>query len=183
MFYGDIKLKYLSLFNFDTSKVTKFKRAFSKCESLESLYLRAFHTKNAIDMSYMFDGCKNLEFNDFFYLTIIKNSIIDNMLNNTSKNLIIDIESEETLSKFISKYNFQENCSENFYEIGSSYNPKKEKICSYNFYYEENSNKYLCTNHYNLSLNDGAITFNHEISCNLTSTYSVENIFIVEKCP
>ena len=183
MFYGDIKLKYVSLFNFDTSKVTTFKRAFSKCESLESLYLRAFHTKNAIDMSYMFDGCKNLEFIDFFYLTIIKNSIIDNMLNNTSKNLIIDIESEETRSKFISKYNFQENCSENFYEIDTSYNPKEEKICSYNFYYQENSNKYLCTNYYNLSIDVNSLNLNHEISCNLTSTYSIENTFIVEKCP
>ena len=179
MFYGVIKLDSLYLLNFNTSKVTTFKRAFSKCESLESLNLNSFHTNNDIDMSYMFDGCKNLKSIDFLNLNISENSIIDNMLNNTSKNLIIHINSSDTLSKFISKYNFQENCSEK----GSSYNPEKEKICSYNFYYEENSNKYLCTNYYNLSIYGNSLTLNHEISCNLTSTYSVENTFIVEKCP
>ena len=189
MFYRCIILVSLNLKNFNTHQVTKMNKTFEKCKSLENLDLSSFQIDNVINMSYMFYDCYKLNYIKFTNLNIDESTIIDNMLNNTSKKLEIYINSLEQFYEFYSDYNSQKECDnecnldmekkscnlytdsninifeEDFPEMDISEYLAKCKISFFQFYYSENSNKYLCTKYDKTIFDEQSLIIRQGISC------------------
>ena len=64
MFKGCISLKYISLSNFDTSKVTTMREMFYYSTSITSIDLSNVYTQNVTNFDYMFYNCPNLNYLD-----------------------------------------------------------------------------------------------------------------------
>ena len=125
MFYNCFSLASLNLSNFDTSKVIFIHNMFQNCTSLTSLNLSNFKLPQIDDISNMIIDCKNLQ-----YLNLnnkdLKSSIVQNIIRNTAKNLVICIK-EEIYNNLEQEYKICTNldCSENWIE-------KQKKIFAYN---------------------------------------------------
>ena len=183
MFDGNIKLTSLILINFNTSQVLNMSKMFEKCESLEKLNLSSFETYNVTDMSYMFNGCSKLNYINFTNLNLEKILYIDFMLNSTSKNVTFCIGEAKNFYNLILNKNFKENLLECVEEIDSYLTGEKTKIIDcYNFYYEENNNKYLCKSD-KIILDNSFIIFQNEISCQGIIDYPNENTINQGSCP
>ena len=161
MFRDCYLLTTLDLSNFDTSSVKYFMRMFDSCKSLISLDLSNFHTESAINMYGMFKVCSNLKYINLNSLIINEDINYTSLIDNNLINPIICIDDKQSFNKIISLYkcrhlNNPENWGEYKDKISygdniyindcllSKYDINCYQICTF-YYYDENINKYLCT--------------------------------------
>ena len=155
-------LKSIDLSNLRSSSIIKMNSIFIGCNSLKSVDLSNFEFPSSTEMDNMFTGCSNLKYVNLQSLAFEENKDYSQFIDNTLKNRIICINNEQTLNKIVSLYHCQplkdpENWGEykdnitnndNIYSGGcllSRYNPNCYQICSFYHYYDENINKYICT--------------------------------------
>ena len=112
----------------------------------------------------MFSGCSNLKYINLKHLFINGSIRYSKMVDITSTNLIICIDDEQSLKKAISLFQCRSKCLEQWgiYMnkisnndnicinscLFSKYALKCYQICSHYYYYDENENKYFCTNNW-----------------------------------
>ena len=174
---------------------------FYNCQNLTNINLSNFDFSQTVNIENMFAGCSNLKYINVRNL-IINNSInYKSFIDNRLINLVICIDDMQSLNKIISLYKCKDlNDSENWgvykdkisndnniFSEGcllSKYDNNCYKICSYYHYYDENLNKYICTE----SLQcpepyDKIIYSKNECikSCNETNTYKYE-VLISKVC-
>ena len=69
MFDGCESLSSIDMSNFDTKNVKNMEKLFNSCYSLKSIDLSNFNTQNVTNMIYMFYDCKNLTYVDISHFT------------------------------------------------------------------------------------------------------------------
>ena len=97
MFDNCTLLTSLKLSNFNTEKVINITNMFRNCHSLTSLNLSNFHIAGNDNISSMFIGCEKLEYLNLNNTTILENPkhlVIQNIIRNTTKNIVICINIE-----------------------------------------------------------------------------------------
>ena len=165
MFAECISLVSLDLNKLDTSKVTNINYMFSRCHSLTSLDLSNFIFSKVIDMAGTFYDCPNLKYINLKNMIINDDTKFDYFIDTRIINPTICIDDEVSFYKIYSIYenlfiNYSSNLIENSININKNYkiikpnyglllyNSGSEKcyqIYSYYYYYDENVNKYFCT--------------------------------------
>ena len=152
----------LDLSKFNTSSIENMRAMFIENRNLKSLDLSNFNFSKISDIAYMFAGCSNLKYINLKSLIINDNIEYTLLINNHLINQIICIDDKESLNKIISLYKCNYlNDSENWGEykdkiinndniiindcLLSKYDINCYEVCLFYYYYDENKNKYLCT--------------------------------------
>ena len=142
MFYNCTSLTSLNLSNFDTSQVTFFKNMFYNCNQLTSLKLSNFDfssLKYDRELTSMFFNCSKLNYLNIEKYQIKserKHSIIEQIIGNTTKNLVICINANDYGE-------FQEHINQNIcptLDCSEKFHDKQKKIIKDNNMYVEKCN-------------------------------------------
>ena len=206
MFYECYKLESLDISSFRTQKVKSMSSMFTRCISLKTIDLSNFVFSSVTDIKYMFSGCSNLKLINLKNLRVEDNVESEKLVDNSLINPAIYIEDKSSLNKIISIYECHylqdlENWGEyknkimngnNEYVNGcllSKCDNNFYQICSFYYYYDDEKNKYLCTEKlkcpepYNKLINGKNECIK---SCSETSNNKYDFILgniCLEKCP
>ena len=194
MFEDFSAITSLNLSKFRTSNIKDMHAMFLRSKKLKSLDLSNFDFTNVFDIGYMFAGCPELKYINIKSLIINDNINYISFIDNSLINPIICIDDIQSLNKIISLYQCQyledsENCGEyknnitndnNICTEGcllSKYDINCYQICSFYHYYDENMNKYICTDSLKCIEPYGKIIYDKNEcvkSCSETNNYKYE---------
>ena len=153
-------LKYVDISTFKNSEIDNMGSLFTGCSSLTSIDISNFINEKVTNLKNIFAGCSNLTYINLNNIIISDRAILSNFIDNSLKNPIVCID-KKFFNKIVSSYDCSLNCTSwgeyiekinndsNSCESGclfSLYENDCYKICSYNFYYNETINRYMCTN-------------------------------------
>jgi len=162
MFSNCISLTTLDLSHFDTSSVTDMGYMFYNCQNLANINLSNFAFSQTVNIENIFAGCSNLNYINVQNLIINDTINYTSFIDNSLINPVICIDDMQSLNKIISLYHYKDlvdsenwgvykdkiSNDNNIFSEGcllSKYNNNCYQICSYYHYYDENLNKYICT--------------------------------------
>ena len=203
MFQNCKNLIYLNISGFNTSLIKNMTAMFFHCEKLKSLDLSHFDFSQVIDIANMFAFNYDLNYINLKNLVIKSDTNYMSLFDNYLTNPIICIDDEESLNKIISLFHpknlnededwgeYKNNIvkNENIYKEGyllSKCEDKCYQICSNYFYYDNNKNKYICTDKLECPTPyDKLIHGRNECikSCNETIEHKTEiTIGLIKKC-
>ena len=115
MFYDCTSLISLNLSSFDTSKVENMIDMFYGCHSLSILNISNFDTSKVSNMEEMFMDCSNLQYLNLKNAKIKINNInLNNIFQNTGKNLVACTSDNLLISKLVENKCTKIDCSENW---------------------------------------------------------------------
>ena len=167
LFQNCKNLKYVNISTFENNGIKDMGFMFKGCSSLTSIDIYNFITNEVMNMSNIFAGCSNLIYINLTNAKINESAIISNIIDNSLKNPIVCID-KKYFNKIVSSYDCPLTCSDwgEYTEkinndsnscakgcLFSLYENGCHKICSYNFYYNETINQYMCTDKRSINMN------------------------------
>ena len=165
MFANCNSLTALDLSGFTSSVFVNMGQMFLNNKKLISIDLSNIDFSGVTNINNIFSGCSNLKYINLKSLIINDNFQYTYLIDNSLINPIICIDNEESFDKIVSLYECKySDTSENWGEykdiissnnnnkyingcLLSKYNSNSNcyQICSFYYYFDENTNKYLCT--------------------------------------